>query len=59
MVSYKCLRIPSSILDLSFLILSNLFQAALVIAARSVFVPDINKPMVLNIGYTLEQPGDF
>lgn len=52
MVSYKCLSILSSFLDLSFLILLNLFPAALVIAARSVFVPAIYQAMVLNVGYT-------
>lgn len=59
MVSYKCLSIPSSFLDLSFLILLNLFPAALVVAARSVFVPAIYPAMVLKVGYTLEQPGGF
>lgn len=59
MVSYKCLSIPSSFLDLSFLILLNLFPAALVIAARSVVVPAIYQAMILNVGHTLEQPGGF
>lgn len=45
------------LLDLSFLILSNLFPAVMVLAVRSAFVLAIYEAMILNRGCILEQPG--
>lgn len=47
------------LLDLSFLILLNLFPAVPVIAVHSAFVLAICKAMILNHGCILEQPGVF
>lgn len=47
------------LLDLSFLILSNLFPAVMVLAVRSAFVLAIYEAMILNRGCILEQPGFF